>query len=243
MKNSNKQTVGAFTLIELSVVLVIISTIISGILVGRALIHSAELQAVVAGINKYMVAYDQFRLKYDAFPGDMRDAEDYWPGRTANGDGDTRIRQGVYYGLPQNEAAYTFNQLSLAGVLDGSFSSYLGFSTDENMPAGSISGSNFVMVMQSYLYEFRDVNLIIYQGPFYSSGMHGIGALSPKDAKSIDKKMDNGVAYTGNLVTINAFALSHTDSTACIDASVTTTPANYNLSVTNTTCRLMYLLE
>ncbi len=60
-----------FTLIELSIVLVIIGLLVGGILVGRALIHAAEVRAQIAQIEKYNTAANTFRLKYGGLPGDL----------------------------------------------------------------------------------------------------------------------------------------------------------------------------
>lgn len=57
-----------FTLIELSIVLVIIGLIVGGIMVGRDLIKAAEARKVVATIGGYQTAVQTFRLKLH-FPG------------------------------------------------------------------------------------------------------------------------------------------------------------------------------
>ena len=67
-----------FTLLELSIVMVIIGLIIGGITVGQDLIRSAELNSVVTDINKYKTAINTFNLKYNAMPGDMSNATSYW---------------------------------------------------------------------------------------------------------------------------------------------------------------------
>jgi prepilin-type N-terminal cleavage/methylation domain-containing protein len=60
-----------FTLIELSIVLVIIGLIVGGVLVGRDLIHAASVRSQVGQIDKYNSAVNTFRAKYNAVPGDM----------------------------------------------------------------------------------------------------------------------------------------------------------------------------
>src|SRR5471030_1667850 len=60
-----------FTLIELSIVLVIIGLIVGGVLVGQDLIRAAEVRATIAQIEKYNTAVNTFRGKYNALPGDM----------------------------------------------------------------------------------------------------------------------------------------------------------------------------
>jgi prepilin-type N-terminal cleavage/methylation domain-containing protein len=60
-----------FTLIELSIVLVIIGLIVGGVLVGRDLIQAAAVRSQVGQIEKYNSAVNTFRAKYNAVPGDM----------------------------------------------------------------------------------------------------------------------------------------------------------------------------
>ncbi len=63
-----------FTLIELSIVLVIIGLIIGGVLVGQDMIKAAEVRATVAQYEKYNSAVNTFRSKYNAIPGDITGA-------------------------------------------------------------------------------------------------------------------------------------------------------------------------
>src|SRR5579871_3923101 len=62
-----------FTLIELSIVLVIIGLIVGGILTGRDLIDAAAQRAQIAQIEKYNTAVNTFRIKYGYLPGDIPD--------------------------------------------------------------------------------------------------------------------------------------------------------------------------
>jgi prepilin-type N-terminal cleavage/methylation domain-containing protein len=60
-----------FTLIELSIVLVIIGLIVGGVLVGQDLIRAAGVRATISQIEKYNTAVNTFRGKYDGLPGDL----------------------------------------------------------------------------------------------------------------------------------------------------------------------------
>jgi len=62
-----------FTLIEVSIVLVIIGLIIGGVLVGRDLISAAEVRATISQIEKYQTSARTFQAKYGYLPGDMPD--------------------------------------------------------------------------------------------------------------------------------------------------------------------------
>jgi prepilin-type N-terminal cleavage/methylation domain-containing protein len=76
-----------FTLVELSIVLVIIGLLISGVLVGRDLIKSAENRKIITTLESYYLAVNTFKLKYKGLPGDIADATDFGFSRDGNGDG------------------------------------------------------------------------------------------------------------------------------------------------------------
>ena len=62
----------AFSLVELSIVLVILGLLVGGVLSGQALIQAAQLRAVSEEYTKYTTAALTFRDKYLATPGDMK---------------------------------------------------------------------------------------------------------------------------------------------------------------------------
>ncbi len=62
---------GGFTLIELSIVLVIIGLLVGGILVGKDLIKSSEIRAQIKQFEEFKTAANTFREKYGYLPGDI----------------------------------------------------------------------------------------------------------------------------------------------------------------------------
>src|SRR5688500_4536700 len=76
-----------FTLIELSIVLVIVGLIVGGILVGRDLIHSAELRKTVRQVEKFDAGVNTFRLKYNCSAGDCALATRFGLGIDGDGNG------------------------------------------------------------------------------------------------------------------------------------------------------------
>jgi prepilin-type N-terminal cleavage/methylation domain-containing protein len=60
-----------FTLIEMSIVLVIIGALIGGVLVGQTLISAAQVRAQLTQIEKYNQAVNTFYGKYGFLPGDI----------------------------------------------------------------------------------------------------------------------------------------------------------------------------
>jgi prepilin-type N-terminal cleavage/methylation domain-containing protein len=85
-----------FTLIELSIVLVIIGLIVGGVLVGRTLVESAEYRAQITQFEQINSAVNAFRLKYNCLPGDCPNATSFFtattqPEAVTNGNGNGRI--------------------------------------------------------------------------------------------------------------------------------------------------------
>ena len=77
-----------FSLVELSIVLVILGLLTGGILGGQSLMRAAELRSVGSDVNEFKTAMHSFRDRYLAWPGDMRNAVSFWgaaAGGTAEG--------------------------------------------------------------------------------------------------------------------------------------------------------------
>lgn len=123
---------GGFTLIELSVVLVVIGLIVGGILVGQDLIKSAQIQKLGTMIEQLNTAVNTFEGKYNCLPGDCANATTFFGTNpacaysstipattTCNGNGDGFIYSvdgdGFQNGGPEN--AYFFQQLILANLI------------------------------------------------------------------------------------------------------------------------------
>lgn len=68
----------AFSLIELSIVLVILGLLTGGILAGQSLVRAAEIRNASGEYSRMMTALHTFRDKYMALPGDMPNATQFW---------------------------------------------------------------------------------------------------------------------------------------------------------------------
>lgn len=77
-KTNENIRVKGFTLIELSIVLVIIGLIIGGIMTGKILIQQAETRAAASQFQQLETAYRAFQLKYGCIPGDCLNATDFF---------------------------------------------------------------------------------------------------------------------------------------------------------------------
>ena len=124
MYNQRVSPRSGFTLIELSIVLVIIGLIVGGVLVGRDLISAATIRKQITQFQEYSTALATFRSKYDCLPGDCEKATNYNLGVNGNGNGILESAGGspspdqpTYDGeMPQ-----FFMQLGAAGLIKGTF--------------------------------------------------------------------------------------------------------------------------
>lgn len=67
-----------FTLLEMAVVVSVIGLLIGGVLVGKNMYRSAKIQETMTKAAEFGNALTVFRTTYNAIPGDMHNATDYW---------------------------------------------------------------------------------------------------------------------------------------------------------------------
>jgi prepilin-type N-terminal cleavage/methylation domain-containing protein len=124
-----------FTLIEFSIVLVIIGLLVGGILLGQDLVEAARIRAQVSQIEQYKSAFGTFRAKYKALPGDMAAvrASQFGfatrAGTNGQGDGDGYFESCVDVTLSPGSASLVgcetllvWRDLAEAGLIPGSYS-------------------------------------------------------------------------------------------------------------------------
>ncbi|MFN7038761.1 MAG: prepilin-type N-terminal cleavage/methylation domain-containing protein [Alphaproteobacteria bacterium] len=208
MKNSK---VKAFTLIELSVVLIIIGLIISAIVAGNELISQARVRGVIREVQSIQTSINTFKLKFDYLPGDFPKAGAIWTSATCansnatagcNGNGDYIIP--ISAGTNGSEGYRVWQHLSLSGLMNAE---YTGTSAMTDQFKSSYAEGGYIIVR--------------YTSPFASSlsynflemgGWNGTlstnGLLTPVDAYGLDSKMDDGIANKGKLFGIDGSNIS-----------------------------------
>ena len=145
-----------FSLLELSIVLVIIGLLAGGVMTGQSLIRAAELRAVITEYQRYVTAMQAFRDKYMALPGDMKTATAFWgddntncadaavangtPG-TCNGDGNGNVDYNTAVSST-SETYQLWKQLALAGLLEGNFTGLSGPTLTGGYALNTIIGTN-----------------------------------------------------------------------------------------------------
>ncbi len=250
-----------FTLLELSIVLVVIGLIVGGVTAGQDLIRSAELKSVISDFNKYKVAVNTFKLQYNAIPGDMDNAEDYWGTadianatckittvvgtETCNGDGD-----GIVNATPRSSEEFRFWQhLANSEIIAGRFTGTAGSGgASHAVIAENTPGRNNI--------GWTSQDLFVSPGFFAGNGAWFAGTygnifrvggqtssvstvekvFSPLEVHMIDQKLDNGKPGKGSVI-----AYHWNDCTDAADQNDTN--SDYLLSDDALNCAIIFIYE
>ncbi len=216
----------AFTLVELSIVLVIVGIIIGGVVGGKTILRSAELRSVGNEFNSFKIGVTTFADRYKGFPGDMRNATSFWgdnaaqcadagvdngvPG-TCNGDGDKQIDAPA--AASSAGEAFTFWQhLALAGLIEGNYTGISGTggaqhsTINVNVPDSRVTGGawSIVYIGPGFTGDTEAYNTFygntIHLGTIVSGSSALAPLLTPEEAWSIDSKFDDSRPAYGNII-------------------------------------------
>ena len=261
-----------FSLVELSIVLVILGLLVGGVLSGQSLIRASELRKIVTTQDKYRGAVMSFRDKYFALPSDMTNATAFWGAKTATGctnnagaprnaangtcDGDG---DGFIYAATSANSEYyrVWEQLSRAGLVEGSYaySTSSGLTEAQSIgveiPALGVGrgGVNLQYVGVVNGVNMRNPSLHGNTGHFFIMGGASPfatnlqgGITKPDEAYSIDIKIDDGSPASGTMLARYDGSIPDVLTTRC--TSFFNNPsAVYNLSFTAQTCFLAFKLQ
>lgn len=254
------KTIQGFSLVELSIVLVILGLLTGGILAGQSLIRAAEWRASIAQSRSYMTAIYTFRDKYMGVPGDISNATKFWGSDTGtacsnspvagdrvaktltcDGNGNGAIGDGSY----NYEAFRLWQQLANAGLIEGSYTGVTGPNSTvdpvagQNVPMGKIAKSSF-----SFRYLSAD-NADLFAGTYGNLMTFGqatdywsLGALfKPEEVWNLDTKLDDGKPAIGKVRSRHSYA--GVVSTCLTSTSAST--AEYSLNVSDPVCAIVFL--
>lgn len=246
--NTIRTSQQGFTLVEMSIVLVIIGLIVGGVLVGQDLIRQGEITSLTTQVQQYQTAVSTFQVKYNAFPGDLASANTIVAGAVdSKGNNDGVLDSGS---LPtsypttigsssSNEFLGFWNQLGAAGMIEGAFSAATSAlvlpinstGTQPNAPGLKTGRGGF------FAYGMADRKNYMQLGVMAaaSTTIATANNLRPDEAFGIDKKIDDGNPNSGNILargTGTAAATGPLEQAALVTTAAT--PATTNPDGTTT---------
>lgn len=218
-----------FTLIELSIVLVIIGLIVGGVLVGKDMIRAAQHRKIISEVDGFETAAHTFYDKYRCLPGDCNMATRFW-GTTSVGS--TQVTSGSCYPTLQPgpytdrtcdgngngaidlymESALAWQHLSLAKLTPGQWPGIGGVGGQTGTPGVHIPMSA-IPPAGYQLYDIRASGLSWYwygsqsiTGNNFTLGGESSDVAMDIDpfftaleALQFDSKFDDGNVQTGNI--------------------------------------------
>jgi prepilin-type N-terminal cleavage/methylation domain-containing protein len=258
MTAQNRTRNHGFSLVELSIVLVILGLLTGGILTGQSLIRASELRAITAEYQRYQTAAQTFRDKYFAIPGDMNNAGAFgWAG---TGDADGLIENAAT--AAPNEVSLFWVQLGLAGLIEGSYTNTTGttLTIGTHNPRSKISSAGWNVAQLGNM-SIAGVPTPAAgatapaAGTFYAGNYGNVlllgsgtdslapgGILKAEEAWNIDTKMDDGRPDAGGVLTLESQGAATPNGCGNIAGATTALAASaYDLANSNgNECSLVF---
>jgi prepilin-type N-terminal cleavage/methylation domain-containing protein len=217
LKKQEFTPVCGFTLIELSIVLVILGLIVGGVLVGQDLIKTAQVRMTIAQIESFETAATTFKLKFQCVPGDCPNPSDFGLSGGCNaaiadvcGNGTVGGKleagyAGSEYAL--RESLDFWLQLSQASLISGNYIGYDASAIDtayvgEAFPSIKLNGKLGILPRAHGSLRGAPNAFWIYTSVWIAGGISGQpkDLLLPMDNYRIDSKLDDGFPDTGKVI-------------------------------------------
>ncbi|MEK6746687.1 MAG: prepilin-type N-terminal cleavage/methylation domain-containing protein [Pseudomonadota bacterium] len=198
MQNYNLSTrkKDGFTLLELSIAIVIIGLVIGGVMVGKSLVNASEIRRKINDLNIITAAVNTFKTKYNCIPGDCNNTTSFLSNISGNGDGDGWIEW-------SSESIYATQSLYYAQLTPKN-------TTSVGSPYINANNDGFGYLYYQDLYTtYRRMGVTISwfgSGGFTNSntcGQINTPALTPNDAMAIDTKIDDAVPNSGGFISLD----------------------------------------
>jgi len=225
-----------FTLIELSIVLIIIGLVTASVLVGKDLIYASQIRKQISQIQGYELAAQAFKTKYNCLPGDCSNASSLGLGN--NGDGNGEIYEDVFFWQHLSAANMIEFKTTVLGGVPGISTpppvfKGVGVSADNGSTGGvSVFPHSARQSVDDYFDGSSGHALAI---TLATDNHADRGVYYPRDAQAMDAKIDDGYAASGKVyaVTFTYPDLFTRDNECAIDTGLDN-PMRYNINSTYT---------
>lgn len=214
----SRATQAGFSLLELSIVMVIIALITGSVFGGRELLRLAELKKVIKEVDQYRASINHFYDEYKTYPGDLARASVFFPScsdsgsNPCNGDGNQQVNAPVTDVVSSTgyEHLRFWQHLSLSEYIPYSYTG-VGSGANANLIADHVNApgsglENGVWGVVDRAKMPGDSNMLggyIVLGTLlgdstYDSYPQG-GIFEPVELRNLDSKMDDGYPRSGKV--------------------------------------------
>ena len=166
MKKNNK----GFSLIELSIVLIIMGLLIAGVTGGASLIKSAQLRSVITEFTNYRTAFNTYYAQFSKVPGAGSDSNVI---NTTTGGLSALFNEGIIDREPTEN--------------DGAVASKFGKGAKWYLINAEVTTTDYVVS------DFNNLNVLIFSG----TQDFTTPVLTYSEAQNIDEKVDDGKSDSG----------------------------------------------
>ena len=186
-----------FTLVEISIVLVIIGLLIGGILVAQSMIETARIQSQIRQLEQFDIAISNFHQRYNSLPGDTRLMT--LSGATT-GDGDGLIEGTGFFNT--QEMHNVWKHLSQSSILQDVYTNTPNsFSVGTHSPKliiSAYSGGELGVAVRSIA--GLNKNYYTFIGSKINPTLTFYNEIHPNESVALDTKIDDGNGNTGIFV-------------------------------------------
>jgi hypothetical protein len=205
-------------------------------MVGQQVAEAARLKAMLSEVQNLKTAIGQFEILYKGLPGDIANAERYWP-ETQNGNADGEIAPET-----DDEAFGAIQQLALAGFIDGSYDGVWSgaFTSAGNVVESKLGRGAMIYVRccgdegESNLEFMNHVNVFSAA----AGGSTRAGVFTPEEAMQIDSKIDDGIPDSGLVGANGAFSAGEYRKSGCYTG--VGSGAVYDVAAIEATCQMYF---
>lgn len=227
-----------FTIIKFFLVFIVATIVISSIQFAKRLNNQSEVKSLIAQIQKYDAAINNFTVKYQALPGDTANTQVYGiTEENTDGNFDNSVTDINHNIISANgEITNFWLHLSSSKMLDEKF--------DGKSGSAAKTGRTFPLSNLG-----KGVGIITYSAEgktYYQIGFDYAddqkihtkqNSLESSEAFLLDKKIDDGNPFEGRVVVAGGSSLNITKNNDCANFD------EYNLSLKNPVCQLRIEIE